>query len=253
MPPGTTIPAATVLKLTITNIPLPGAPSLQSSTGTARFPSAERTGLVTVELTFTNSVTLLGGPSFDLTVPVADILDGTVYYFALYDPTNADLGWQLGFEGPAAVVGSTLIFVGASASVTLAANVTYEFALYGVSVAAPSPTPAPVPTPAVATSPSATGPGGGISFAVPTPAPVLCLPSPIVVSVQKTVVVDCRADGYFGPFTWTVGDPSIASVQQYNAETQMLFNVTGLRSGATSLTLLTRPQGSGTVSIQVNP
>jgi hypothetical protein len=85
--------------------------------------------------------------SLSLTIPSAVQVNGT-YYLAFYDPLRPSLGWQLGFEGPAAP-GATLKFGGNAA--TFVAYQQYWFAVYVVPTSAnpPSaaPTISPVPTP----------------------------------------------------------------------------------------------------------
>jgi hypothetical protein len=90
-----------------------------------------------------------------------------------------------------------------------------------------------------------------VTIPVPTDAPVLCSPSPVNVTAGQTTTVNCTAAGYIGPFTFTVGDPTIASVSQGSSAT--LFNVTGLKSGMTTLNLQFPPGGTGSVTIIVSP
>jgi hypothetical protein len=87
---------------------------------------------------------------------------------------------------------------------------------------------------------------------IPTPAPVLCSPSPVVVSVSQRTVVECSAQGYIGPFTFAVADPTITAVQLASG-TFTLFYVTGLKPGATTLSLDYPPGGKGGVMITVTP
>jgi hypothetical protein len=116
--------------------------------------------------------------------------------------------------------------------------------------AAEAPTRSPVPSP----TPTATGAAsGGIIIIVPTPSPVLCSPAPVLVSVGQKVAFDCTAQGYTGPFTWMVADPTIASVQQFNNETFTVFTVTGLKAGTTALSLQSAPAGTGSETIVVSP
>ncbi len=107
-------------------------------------------------------------------------------------------------------------------------------------------TPTPSPTPSAATG------GGTIVIGVPTPAAVLCSPTPVTVAVNQRTVVDCSAQGYDGPFTLTVGDPTIASVQVATG-TFTFFYVSGLKAGTTTLSLADPPSGTGSVQIMITP
>lgn len=119
--------------------------------------------------------------------------------------------------------------------------------------AAQSPVPSsPAPTSTSTATPASTG-ALGIVIPVPTDAPVLCVPSPVNVTVGQTVRITCAAAYYIASFTLQVADPAIASVQQYNPENPTLFNVAGLAAGTTTLTLSYPPTGSGSVTIVVTP
>ncbi len=82
---------------------------------------------------------------------------------------------------------------------------------------------------------------------------MLCTPNPVAVSLGQPVTFVCSAAGYSGPFTWTVADPSIASVLQFNDETYTVFTLTGLEAGTTTLSLLSQPGGAGSDTIVVSP
>jgi len=112
-------------------------------------------------------------------------------------------------------------------------------------VGSPSTTP-PTVTP---TAPPG-GIGGVVIIPVPTPAPVICSPSPVVVSVNQSAGVDCAAAGYGGPYTFTVADPTIASVTLANGSFTHYF-VTGLQHGTTTLTIHFASTGVGSDSINV--
>jgi hypothetical protein len=104
--------------------------------------------------------------------------------------------------------------------------------------------PTPIPT---------TGAGGGITIDVPTPSPVVCSPAPVSVAVGQNALVDCTAQGYIGSFTWSVADPTIVSVQQFNNETFTFFTITGLKAGTTTFSLQSQPGGTGSDTIVVSP
>jgi hypothetical protein len=222
--------------------------------------------LIYVEIYSSATMTLPTAPSFTIAIPSDDVFAGADYYLALNDPTRPSLGWQYGFEGPATVTDGTLAFAPNPAPFTVAADLSYYFALYVIPhgsaqpTAAPSVAPMSVPTQAPPTipptpgpSPSPTAGGNVVVIVIPTPSPVLCTPAPVAVAVGQTAVVDCTAQGYGGPFTWTVADPTIASVQQYNSETFTYFTVTGLAAGTTTLSLRSQPGGTGSLSITVSP
>jgi hypothetical protein len=98
-----------------------------------------------------NIVALETPPSFSITVPSSVILPGASYWLAAYDPTQPSLGWQLAFEGPAAIAtgSSTLNFSGGGLYDFAggSSNNTYWFALYAASSSLPPPTPAPTNQP----------------------------------------------------------------------------------------------------------
>jgi len=112
-------------------------------------------------------------------------------------------------------------------------------------------TPGAPPPPTATPSATPTGSSGGVVIIpVPTPAPVICSPSPVDVSVNQTVGVDCAAAGYGGPYTFIVADPTIASVTKANGVFTHYF-VTGLKLGTTTLTVHYGQGGGGSVVINV--
>jgi hypothetical protein len=241
--------------------------SLVRSTQALRYPAALPSGAAVLmygEIYSTATIVLPSAPGFSIVIPAADVFSGANYYIALYDPTLPSLGWQYGFEGPATPTNDALAFAANPAPFTLQGSVVYYFDLYVIPQRSAQPTPAPsalptsvpsqspppIPTPMPTATPAE---GGTIVIVVPTPAPVLCTPSQVVVAVGKTVLMNCAAAGYIGAFTWTVADPTIASVQLYNSETQVYFNVTGLKAGSTTLSLQSQPGGTGSVTIDVSP
>lgn len=120
----------------------------------------------------------------------------------------------------------------------------------GSTSALPAPGQSATPAPA---STATADPGGQITFTVPTPSPILCSPAPITVAVGQHVLVDCTAQGYVGPFTWSVADPTIVSIQQFNDETYTYFTAVGLKAGSTMLSLQSLPGGTGSDTITVSP
>jgi hypothetical protein len=116
------------------------------------------------------------------------------------------------------------------------------------------PTPSPVtPSPSPSATQSSANAGGTITIVVPTPAPIVCSPSPVAVSVGVTVQLNCSAQSYVGPFTWTVADPTVASVTLFNNENFGIWNVTGLKAGTTTISLQSQVGGVGSDSIVVSP
>lgn len=143
---GSSIPAGTTLAQTLTN----QAPSGISTLVTllrSRLAAPNISIIAYVGEEFSAPVTLSAPPSFSFTLSPSNIVSGASYYVALYDPMNAALGWQLGFEGPGALSGDSLSFTGTGGAMTFAANQQYWFGLYAASTAAATPTPAPSATP----------------------------------------------------------------------------------------------------------
>jgi hypothetical protein len=125
----------------------------------------------------------------------------------------------------------------------------------GYSTVRIEPSPSPSPTTAPSASPTASpgaGSGGEIVVGVPTPAPVLCTPVAVSVPVGQRAVLDCTSPGYNGPFTLTLSDPAVASVQVV-AGTYTFFYVNGLKAGMTELSFTFSGGGSGSVQITVTP
>jgi hypothetical protein len=74
-----------------------------------------------------------------------------------------------------------------------------------------------------------------------------------LVAVGQRVVTTCAEQGYIGAFTVTVANPTIASVEQFNAQQFTLFNVTGLKAGTTTFSLEAQGGGTGSDTIVVSP
>jgi hypothetical protein len=160
----TVLPPGTTISTTVSNVAptAGGVPALSSVSRQvlAQRKTASADGAVVVltydDLLFSNAVTYGKAPSFVLTVPAADVVTAA-YYLAMYDPSRPSLAWQLGFEGPGTVTGTTIAFSSVSFSpFTFAANANYYFALYAISASAAAPTPAPSisPTAAVTATPN---------------------------------------------------------------------------------------------------
>jgi hypothetical protein len=98
-------------------------------------------------------------------------------------------------------------------------------------------------------SPSA---GGIAVITIPTPAPLVCSPASVTVPVSQTAVINCTSQTYFGPFTWSLSDPSVASVQLATG-TYTFFYINGVATGTTTLSLQFPDNGGGSVAITVTP
>jgi len=79
---------------------------------------------------------------------------------------------------------------------------------------------------------------------------VLCTPAPVTIAVAQQTIISCTEAGYSGPFTWTVANPAIASVQLAK-ETFTLFYVVGVNVGTTSVSLTSNTGGVGQATIKV--
>lgn len=154
-----TVPANLLFTEILSNAGLiAGLPALQNARRAAQ---GQRGSLATsiapllyIEIVTDPALTFAGAPSFSLSVPASEIVANTTYYLAQYDLQRPALGWQLGFEGPATISGTTLTFAAPSPAspLTMAAEIPLYFALYGAS-GTPAPTPAPSVTPIAAMLP----------------------------------------------------------------------------------------------------
>jgi hypothetical protein len=172
------------------------------------------TPILYLGLSFSNTVTLANQPSVALTLPNGYVVGGASYWLALYDPTRPDLGWELGFEGPGAVSGSTVTFAGSSGVFTFQQFQTYYFSLYAQSIALPTPAPAPTqppptmtPTPGV-TPTSVPSPGFAVDPATiaftatgQTQAITAAGTAPYSVFTSDATVVTASPSSGAGPFT----------------------------------------------------
>lgn|GEM_PF-3787121 len=104
------------------------------------------------------------------------------------------------------------------------------------------------PTP----GPTSSGPGGQIVISVPTPAPVVCTPSPVSIPVGQRTVIQCSAQNYNGPLSFSVADPATALVMPATG-TYTFFYVAGLAVGTTTVTFQSQPGGTGSEQITVTP
>jgi hypothetical protein len=206
--------------------PPPGAPA----------PAGTDQALLFVGLSASANIALAGFPAFNFTVPDSALQSirrspqsaGFNLLLNFYDPGNPSAGYQ-----PAetcALSGDTVTCTGGNALFNLLAQLQYVFEL-ALHEIAPS--------------------GGETVIAVPTPSPIVCNPSSDIVGVNQTNIIDCTAQGYGGVFALSIADPTVASVQQSGSATFTSFSVTGLRAGATTLSLQSKPGGTGSLAITV--
>lgn len=94
--------------------------------------------------------------------------------------------------------------------------------------------------------------GGSTVISIPSAASIVCSPVSVLVGVNQTNVLECVEQGFGGAFTWSVANPSIASVQQSDS-LRTFFNVTGLQSGTTAVSFHSQTGGTGSVTITVAP
>ncbi|GAC1573919.1 MAG: hypothetical protein NVS3B7_05580 [Candidatus Elarobacter sp.] len=155
----------------ITNNPPddPGVPPLDAFrvARTLRGPSAAlpHTTVLYARLIADQGLQFAHGPSFSLTVAARDIVPGAAYYLGLSSPDTGS--WNLSWEGPAAVAGTTLTFAANDVPFAFQANAKYWFALIAIAPNNPAPSPAPPATPGPSATPVATGQPGAAS---PSPA-----------------------------------------------------------------------------------
>ncbi|NNM92250.1 MAG: hypothetical protein HKL92_02825 [Candidatus Eremiobacteraeota bacterium] len=133
-----------------------GAPTPQTTN--VRRPKtlgATVTPLLYAVVTPTSSITFGSTPGFTFTFP-AGTLQGDVYV-AFFDPTNAAAGWNA-VAGPIAASGNTVALPSQAIAppITLAANVSYIFAIVENGTPLPTPKPSTSPTPLVTPTPVVT-------------------------------------------------------------------------------------------------
>jgi hypothetical protein len=198
---------------------------------------ANRSVLLFVSLKFSSTITLSGAPAFTFTVPSAAIVPGANYFVAMFDPTNRAAGWQLGFEGPATINGTTLTFTGSTTPFTLVGGQTYYFALYATSRIVAPPTAAPTATPTATASPTST------PTATPTPTPTPGTPVASVTSMSftqpgSTQTFTINETNYAGAFTVTSSNALVAAVSPSSGTASTTFTVTaGSVSGNSTITV----------------
>lgn len=169
--PGSGTSQSAMLTETIQNFAPDGVPALSSfdpaSLGSrAPLASLPHQTIIYLRIITDTVVTVPNSPTFAITVPASDIVPGASYYVAFLDPaTNL---WNLAFEGPAVVNGTTLTFsTQGLGNFTFKPHVQYFFTLIAFGPAA-TPSPAPTRTPTPSPTPRPTPP---TPTATPRPTP----------------------------------------------------------------------------------
>lgn len=191
-------------------------------------------GLVPIlflQIAFSGGVSLANQPAISFDLPASNIVSGASYYVALYDPTRPSLGWQLGFEGPGAVSGSTVTFAGGAGSFNFAPFFPYVFALYAQSASAPTPTPPPTPSPTPV--PTATPTPGATPTPIPSPGFGISPSSISFNSIGATQSITATGSGPYFAFT---SDSTIVTVAPSNGASP--FTATAVGAGSAQITIV---------------
>ncbi len=159
LPSNGTIPADATIAATYSTTGDASLPTLshgRSVQGRAVREDAHKDVIAYLKMEFSADVTLPQAPAFSFVIPRTLPTAGVSYWLAFLDPLRTAAGWQLAFEGPATVSGTTangkpatqLAFASNGQPITFVANQKYYFAVVGVPAVAASPTPVPssVPT-----------------------------------------------------------------------------------------------------------
>jgi hypothetical protein len=246
---GSAIAPGTQLAMQLQNTPPASVATLQSA---FRKPfasvSASSSSAISVVaylyILFNQDVVLSQAPSFSFALPSGDVLPGAKYYLALYNQNTPSLGWQLGFEGPGSVSGTSVSFSGGSSSMFFQAWTAYYLGLYAVPASAPTPTPAPsaTPTQAPTVAPSALPTGLPTPTAPPTPGPSSTpvpqfelIPSTISFNGTGLTQTFSAVDfAYGGMFTAVSSDAKVATVATASANS---FTVQSTGAGVATITV----------------
>lgn len=225
--------AGTQAQITMTNTAPGGLPPLDiAHSNRAQLRPLDLTNinvLLYVAVAFSGGVSLSNQPNLTFTLPSNQIVSGAYYYVAFYDPTRPSVGWQLGFEGPGSVSGTTVSFNGSGGNAfSFAPWQTYVFGLYIVPAALPTPTPAPTPT----------------ATPVPTPSP-----TPVTING-----VSLTAVGQTSTITSTVGTPGAAISSNTSVVTTSISGnnvvLTAVSAGSTNVEI-GGPNGTMIVPVTV--
>lgn len=246
---GSAISPGTQIALQLQNTAPAGLPALQSAARRVSIvrpmASAPISVIAYLGILFSQDLVLSHAPAFTFSLPSADVPAGTAYYLALFNPNQPTLGWQVGFEGPGTVSGTSVTFTSQSTNLYFQAWTWYYLGLYAspLSAATPSPAPSVAPTLAPTAAPSSLptslppptpspSPAPGTS---PTPAPAFELvPSQLSFNgtglTQSFSAVDFS---YGGSFTATTSDAGVATVSVSGSA----FTVTSVGAGTATITV----------------
>jgi hypothetical protein len=224
------VPAGTSVVSAITNTAPNALPPLLRVRPPAPFPHSASAFnvIVYLELMFSNTVGIASQPNVSFTVPSGDIVSGATYWIAVYDTTQPDLGWQLGFEGPGTVTGSTVTFVGTGVPFYFEQWQPYYFALYAQSAAQATPTPPPpAPSPTPTSTPGLTP--------TPSPTPGFTL-GPTSISLDATgATTTLTASGGTPPYFVVSSDTSVITASPSSGDGT--FTVTAGVAGTATLSV----------------
>lgn len=259
---GSAIAPGTQLATELQNSAPAGLPTLQSALRIPQTVRTQSTGAISVMaylfILFNQDVVLSQAPAFAFSVPSTYVLPGANYYLALYNPNVPSLGWQLGFEGPGTVNGTTVSFSGGSSSMYFQAWTAYYLGLYAVPASASTPTPAPstAPTQAPTVAPSALPTGLPPPTPTPSPGPSSTpvpafelIPSSMSFNGTGLTQVFSAIDlSYGGTFTAVSSDPKVATV---TASSSGSFTVQSVGAGNATITVSESNGKSATCSVSV--
>lgn len=259
---GAAIAPGTRVATQLQNTAPAGVPTLASLLRTAHVSGTAQGGPAVSVITylyilFNEDVLLSQAPSFTFSLPSSYVLPGASYYLALYNPNLPSLGWQLGFEGPGTVSGSSVAFTGGSSSIYFQAWTAYYLGLYVVPAGTSTPTPAPstAPTMAPTVAPSALPTGmptptptpSAAPNPTPTPAFEVLPPALSFNGTGLTQTFSAIDLGYAGAYTATSSDPKVATVTVSGST----FTVTSAGAGTATITVSESNGKSATCTVTV--
>ncbi|HET9028865.1 MAG TPA: hypothetical protein VFN49_01700 [Candidatus Aquilonibacter sp.] len=226
------IPANTQAIVTLSNQIPAGAPaSFVRRAQTVRPMASNLAPILFLQVAFSGGVSLANQPAVSFTLPSNQIVSGASYYVALYDPTRPSLGWELGFEGPGAVSGSTVSFTGGSGSFNFAPFYAYIFALYAQSASAPTPTPPPTPSPTPVPTPTPTP--GATPTPIPSPGFGVTPTSIALYGAGATQTITATGSAPYFAFT---SDANVVTVSPPNGNSP--FTATAVGAGTAQITIV---------------
>jgi hypothetical protein len=264
----------TILATIQSSAPADGTPALgearavQSLRQTAALPA--HTTLMYFNLIPSTTIQLSNSPSFSLTVPASDLISGASYFVAYYDAQTLH-AWNLTWEGPATVNGTTLAFASNDLGpFTLLANAKYWFAL--VAVTGPAPSPSATPSTAPSASPSAspsTSPSGAptatpsavptatpsaVPTATPTATPTAAPTASPTPPASCAGGTNCPTVSGYSPTSGTVGTTVVITGTNFIPPLSIVFagNASAAGSFTSTKITVTVPSGAQTGPIVVN-